>query len=123
MNNPIRVLVVNNHTIERKGLSSLLNAMSSLAVVGEAANGAEMVLMVHKSHPDIVLIDCDILQQEGANFVWRIWEEFPGIDVLILSRSEDFQVTLELDSDKLSFAYKDLAPEELARTIREIVIE
>jgi len=123
LNNPIRVLVVNNHTIERKGLSSLLNAMSSLAVVGEAANGAEMVLMVHKSHPDIVLIDCDILQQEGANFVWRIWEAFPGIDVLILSRSEDFQVTLELDSDKLSFAYKDLAPEELARTIREIVIE
>lgn len=105
-------------TVERKGLSSLLNSLPSLIVVGEAASGQEALLMVHTSQPDIVLVEQTIFQQEGPGPIWRIWREDPGIAILVLcDAAGPAQGPLEFDVGRLCFAYKDAAPEELSRVI------
>ena len=115
------VLVVNDQTVERKGLSYLLNMMPSILVVGEAANGQEAVLMARTSCPDVVLIDQKTFEKDGPGPIWRIWQENPGIAVLVLfSLDGPAQKALEFEPGKLCFVHKDAAPEELTQVIEEV---
>lgn len=122
LSNLIRVLVLGAQTVERKGLSSLLNSLPSLTVVGEAANGQEALLMVHTSQPDIVLVEETIFQQEGPGPIWRIWQEAPGAAILVLC---DGYVSApsasDFDTGKLCFTNRDAAPEELRQVIRQVL--
>lgn len=113
--------MVGAQTVERKGLSSLLNSLPSLTVVGEAANGQEALLMVHTSQPDIVLVEETIFQQEGPGPIWRIWQENPRIAILVLcDAARPAQGPMEFDAGKVCFTRKDAAPEALGRMIHEV---
>lgn len=113
--------MVNDQTVERKGLSYLLNMMPSIVVVGEAASGEEAVLMAHTSRPDVVLIDQDTFQKDGPGPIWRIWQENPDIAVLVLfNLDNDTPRPLEFEPGKLCFIHKDAPPEELTRMIQEV---
>jgi len=116
-----QVLVVNNQIIERKGLSNLLNAMPSIVVVGEAASGEEAVMMAHESHPDVVLFDQNLIQQDGQTAMQHIWKDRPDTAILLLSDFDgDDQTLLGFKSDKVWFAQKDADPARLAVTIQEM---
>ena len=115
------VLIVNEQTVERKGLSSLLNAIPSIVVIGEAATGEEAIMMAHESRPDVVLFDHALIQRDGQAVIQRIWREHPDTAILLLSDlNGDAQTLLGFKSDKVWFAQKDAAPELLAQTIREM---
>ncbi|NKQ36225.1 MAG: response regulator transcription factor [Chloroflexi bacterium] len=115
------VLVINEQTVERKGLSYLLNAMPAIVVVGEAASGTEAVLMARTSRPDVILIDQKTFQKDGPGPLWRIWRENPGIAVLVLySLDDNTQKTLDFEPGKLCFIHEDSPPEELTRAIRQV---
>ncbi len=118
----IRVLVVANQTVARKGLSSLLNTLPSLIVVGEAASGQEALLMVRESRPDVVLMEHTVFQQEGPGPIWRIWQEEPGAAILVLCDGYGTAPSAsDFDSGKLCFTNRDAAPEELRRVIRQVL--
>ncbi|NKQ36216.1 MAG: response regulator transcription factor [Chloroflexi bacterium] len=120
MQNLTRVLVVNEQTVERKGLSHLLNAAPSIAVIGEAASNDEAVLMARVSRPDVILIDQQIFHKDGPGSLWRIWRENPGIAVLVLySLTGDVEKTFDFEPGKLHFIHKDSTPEELTRAIEK----
>ena len=118
MKNPTNVLVVIDQTIERKGLSHLLNTLPAIAVIGEAASGQEAVHMARESHPDVILLNQELFQKEGPSAIWRIWQDNPGTGILVLSSSEnENQNSFDYASGKLRFAHQSAAPEELALVI------
>ncbi len=122
MGNPIRILVVNEQTVERKGLSHLLNAMPSIMVIGEASSEQEAVLMARASSPDVILIDQKTFQKDGPGPLWRIWWENPGITVLILySLDSNNENVFDFEPGKLCFIHEDSAPEELTRAIETVI--
>lgn len=122
MNKQIHVLVAVNETVERKGLSSLLNSLPSLVVVGEAANGQEAVVMAHESQPDVILIGDTIFNKSKSDPVRAIWRENNDIAVLILCKSQNsILVSSEFDSKRLCFIHKDAAPDELMRLIFQVL--
>ena len=121
MKDPINVLVVIDQTIERKGLSHLLNALPSIAVVGEAVDGQEAVLMARESCPDVILIDQELFQKNGSDSIWRICQDNPGTSILLLSTSgAEEQIVLDYETGTLGFAQKSAAPEALAQLIEEM---
>ncbi len=121
MKNPINVLVVIDQTIERKGLSHLLNALPSIVVIGEAADGQEAVLMARESCPDVILIDQELFQKNGSDPMWRICQDNPGTNILLLSNSgAEEPIVLDYESGRLGFAQKSAAPEALAQLIQEM---
>lgn len=121
MNRVVRVLVLDARTVERKGLSSLLNAMPSLAVVGEASTVQEAMVMLKTSHPDVVLINNDVVHQEGEDSVRRICRECAGAVVFILfSDATVGSSHIEIESGKIWFVANDVAPDELVESIERI---
>ena len=118
----IQILVIDTRTVERKGLSFLLNAMPSMAVVGEAATLEEAVLMVHTSQPDVVLIDYRVIHEEGPDSVRQLWRENNKVPVFVLFSGENEALkSVEIDSGRIWFFTKDIALEELAKAIERIV--
>ena len=112
MKNPINVLVVIDHTIERKGLSHLLNALPSIAVIGEAAGGREAVLMARESCPDVIVIDQEMFQKNGPDPIWRICKDNPDTSILLLSNSgTDEQTLFDYEMGNLGIAQKSASPE------------
>lgn len=124
MKDQINVLVVIDQTIERKGLSHLLNALPSIAIIGEAADGQEAVLMVRESCPDVILIDQELFQKNGSDPTWRICQDNPGTSILLLSNSgADEEIVLDYETGALGFAQKSASPEALALQIQEMTRE
>jgi DNA-binding NarL/FixJ family response regulator len=83
--NPIRVVLVDDHSIVRQGLRSILDPDPRFVVVGEAANGAEALRAVAEQQPDAVLLDLKLPDMSGAEVCQRIVETNPEVAVLILT--------------------------------------
>ena len=122
MEYPINVLVVIDQTIERKGLSHLLNALPSISVIGEAADGYEAERMASESGPDVILVNQELFQNGGLFHLWRICQGNPGTRILVLSDSSgDQSVASDFELDDLCFVKKNAAPEELTQIIQEVI--
>ena len=122
MENPINVLVVIDQTIERKGLSHLLNALPSITVIGEAADVYEAERMAYESCPDVILVNQELFQNGGLFHLWRICQGNPGTRILVLSDSSgDQSAASDYELDDLCFVKKNAAPEELTQIIQEVI--
>ena len=86
---PIRVLIVDDHTILREGIRSLLEREPDIEVVGEAADGEEAVAKADQLQPDVVLMDIGMPRLNGIEATRRIKQAHPAIKVLILSMHDD----------------------------------
>jgi DNA-binding NarL/FixJ family response regulator len=81
----IKVLLVDDHPVVRKGLLSCLSAKENLKIVGEASNGAEAIKLVKEHAPDIVLMDVSMPGMDGLEVTETLRKEAPQTKVLILS--------------------------------------
>jgi len=81
----IKILVVDDHPIVRKGINACLSRQKQMHVVGEASNGCEAVSMAHKLQPDVVLMDIEMPQMNGLVATEVLRRELPNAKVLILS--------------------------------------
>jgi two-component system response regulator NreC len=86
---PIRILIADDHSVVRSGLRSLLSADTDLDVVGEAANGSEVMHLAGELHPDLILLDITMPQESGVKIAQRLKEVHPEIKVLFLTMHED----------------------------------
>ena len=117
----IRVLVVDDHTIVRDGISALLALSGDIEVVGEAANGAEALKVIKQLHPDVVLMDMSMPIMGGLEATRRICREYPGTRVLILTQYDDKEYVLPtIEAGASGFISKVAASSELATGIRSI---
>lgn len=82
---PIRVLIVDDHSIVRQGLSSIIEPDPDFEIIGEASTGAETLEFVESEKPDIVLLDLRLADMSGVEICQRIRESSPETRVLILT--------------------------------------
>ncbi|UCC54409.1 MAG: response regulator transcription factor [Anaerolineaceae bacterium] len=118
MDQLIRVLVVDDHTVVRKGLCSLLTSKYGIEVIGEAADGLDAVNKARDLQPDVILMDMVMPGMDGLVAIQEIKKEDPDARILILSSfSEDVQIVAAIRAGALGYVLKDSSPDELVHTI------
>lgn len=116
---PIRVMLVDDHAMVRRGLSSFLNAYDDLELVGEASSGEEAIRLCPQLEPDVVLMDLVMPGMDGATATREIRQLCPKTRVIALtSYKEEELVHSALQAGALSYLLKDVTAEELAGAIR-----
>ena len=117
----IRVLVADDHQVVRHGLRLFLDVQEGIAVVGEAADGAEAVERARDSMPDVVLMDLVMPGVDGVEATRLVHEACPAARVLVLSSfSDEERVIGALRAGADGYLTKDAGPERLAEAIRAI---
>jgi DNA-binding NarL/FixJ family response regulator len=86
---PLRVVIVDDHPLFREGLAMLLGSVPGLAVVGTAADGAAAVAVAREEQPDVVVMDVQMPVLDGIEATRRITSESPSTGVVVLTMSED----------------------------------
>ena len=120
-NDSIRVMLVDDHAILRDGIRALLHSAPDIQVVGEAPNGKEAVAVAQRCAPDVVLMDLDMPNGDGASATIELGRLDPAPRVLVLSmhKEEDRLVPL-LKAGARGFLSKDCAETDLIEAIRAV---
>jgi NarL family two-component system response regulator LiaR len=117
---PIRVLVVDDQAIVRKGICALLAEVDDIEVIGEAGNGEEAVAQAAALKPDVVLMDLVMPGVDGIEATCHITREL-GLKVLVLtSFVGDDQVFPAIKAGALGYLLKDSMPADLLQAIRQV---
>lgn len=116
---PIRVMVVDDHTMVRRGLATFLQVFDDLELVGEAANGAAALQRCADVLPDVILMDMVMPDMDGVTATGIIRQRFPTVQVLALtSFKEERLVQNALEAGAIGYLLKDVSAEKLAQAIR-----
>lgn len=116
----IRVLVVDDHPIVRRGLCTEINLDPDMQVVGEAKNGNEAINLAAEFHPDVILMDAVMPEKDGIEATEEIVAKNPLAKILILtSFTEDERLLNALKAGALGYIFKDRHPEEVLQAIRD----
>jgi two-component system, NarL family, response regulator LiaR len=116
---PIRVLVVDDHEMVRRGLAVFLDAFDDMTLVGEASSGEEAVELCERLAPDVVLMDLILPGIDGLAATRMIRERSPGTQVLALtSYKEEELVQAALQAGAIGYLLKNATIDELAQAIR-----
>jgi DNA-binding NarL/FixJ family response regulator len=116
---PIRVLLVDDHAMVRRGMRDFLTLHDDIAVVGEAADGAEAVERARELRPDIVVMDLMMPNLDGIEATARIKAAHPDLEVIALtSFIEEARVVAAIEAGASGFLLKDAEADELAGAIR-----
>lgn len=116
---PITVLVVDDHTVVRRGLVALLNTEPGLQVVGEAANGLEAVAQAEALTPRVILMDLVMPVMDGVEATTRIVAQRPEAQILVLtSFGSDANLFPAVKAGAVGYLLKDTSPEDLVKAIR-----
>lgn len=117
----IRVLLVDDHQVVRRGLRTFLEIQDDIEVVGEAADGDEGVAATGELRPDVVLMDVKMPGTDGIEALRRIRESGSDARVLVItSFTEQRTVVPALHAGAAGYVYKDVDPDALARAIRSV---
>jgi len=115
----IKVLIVDDHTLVREGIRSLLSLVADIEVVGEAANGKEALKKVKELAPDVVLMDLAMPIMGGLEATRQIRREFPGVRILALTQYDDSEYVIPIiEAGARGFITKMGAFSELASAIQ-----
>lgn len=116
----IRVVLVDDHAVVRRGLEKLLDGVDDITVVGSAANGAEAVELVRETRPDVVLMDLQMPVMDGVEATRRVIAEC-GCDVLVLTSFSDAERIVEaLDAGAVGYLLKDAEPAVVVEGVRAV---
>ena len=119
--NEIRVLIVDDHTVIRRGVAALLSTEAGIVVVGEAGDGAEAVARAGELTPDVILMDLVMPGMDGVEAIRAIRRHQKDARVLVLtSFGSDNKLFPAIKAGALGFLLKDASPEELIRSIRRV---
>jgi DNA-binding NarL/FixJ family response regulator len=117
----IRVLVVDDHTLLRDGITALLDLVPDIEVIGEASNGREALERVRELRPDVVVMDIEMPVMDGLEAARRMHSRYPAVKVLILSQYDDASHVLDaVEAGVRGFVDKTGASSELAASIRSV---
>lgn len=118
---PIKILVVDDHTLFRKGLVGLLTEQESFEVIGEAKDGQEGVDMARELHPDLVLMDLQMPRLNGIAATQTIRENTPETSVVILTISEDDEDLFNaVKAGAKGYLLKNIKPEQLFKSLEMV---
>jgi DNA-binding NarL/FixJ family response regulator len=122
MSNKISVLLVDDHSLVRRGFRRILEDARDIAVVGEASDGLEAVRLAEQLRPQLIVMDCALPGMSGLDATRRILQKLPDTAILMLSmHSEDTWVHQALDAGARGYILKSAVDMELVTAIRRVV--
>jgi DNA-binding NarL/FixJ family response regulator len=117
----IKVLLVDDHQVVRRGLRTFLEVQDDIEVVGEAADGAEGVDRAEELRPDVILMDVKMPGMDGVDALRRLRElDNPARVLVVTSFTEQRTVVPALRAGAAGYVYKDVDPDALAGAIRSV---
>jgi NarL family two-component system response regulator LiaR len=115
----IRVMIVDDHDMVRKGLVAFLNVNSDLVMVGEANNGQSALENCVEINPDVILMDLVMPVMDGATATRKIRERCPEVQVIALTSFEEKELVQDaLQAGAISYLLKNVTADALAEAIR-----
>lgn len=116
---PIRVMLVDDHTMVRRGLATFLKVYDDLELVGEAADGQAAIQRCAEIMPDVILMDMVMPDMDGVTATGIIRQKFPSVQLIALtSFKEERLVQDALQAGAIGYLLKDVSAETLAQAIR-----
>ncbi|MCB0009519.1 MAG: response regulator transcription factor, partial [Anaerolineales bacterium] len=120
MNEPITVILIDDHRMVRQGVRAFLETQPDIHVVAEADTGEEGVQMVRDHAPDVVLMDLIMPGMDGVEATRSVKEVSPRTQVIVLtSYHQDEHIFPAIRAGALSYLLKDVGPEALADAVRQ----
>jgi NarL family two-component system response regulator LiaR len=117
--NPIRVMIVDDHGMVRKGLMAYLKHITDIELVGEARDGQEAVEMCEKLEPDVILMDLIMPEMDGAAATRIIHKQWPQVQVIALTSFQEKNLVQDaLQAGAISYLLKNVSGSDLAEAIR-----
>ncbi|MHC8407649.1 MULTISPECIES: response regulator [unclassified Pseudomonas] len=118
---PIRVALVDDHSLVRDGIRALLSVMAQLEVVGEAENGADAIEMVGRCQPDLLLVDISLQDINGLELTRVLRGQYPALKVLVLSMYDNYEYVSEsVRSGASGYVLKNAPSREIIAAIEAI---
>ncbi len=119
--NPIRILIADDHAMVREGLRSFIQIKPDLEVVGEAADGIEVVEKARHLQPDVILLDIVMPRQDGIQTIEKLQQEGSQARILVItSFAEDDLIFPAIKAGALGYLLKDSTPQELIHAIHTV---
>jgi len=117
----VRVIIVDDHAILRRGLAQIINESETLKIAGEAENSAEALKLLRKTPCDVVVLDVSLPDRNGIETLKLIRKEFSRLKILVLSMHPENQYALHaLKAGAAGYLTKQSAPAELVKAIEQI---
>jgi len=117
----IRILIVDDHAVVRKGIRALLATEDDLEVIGEAVDGEQAVDLYGELNPDLLLLDLIMPKVNGIEVIKKIKGNHPKAKILVLtSFAADDQVFPAIKAGALGYLLKDTEPDDLINAIRQV---
>lgn len=120
-NDTVRVILVDDHSLVREGLRALLQGVPGIVVVGEADNGVAAVALARRVVPDVVVLDLEMPDGDGASTLGALRLEWPDVRVLILTMyAEHSRLLPLLEAGARGYLTKDAASRDLVEAVRVV---
>jgi NarL family two-component system response regulator LiaR len=119
LSQPIRVMLVDDHAMVRRGLATFLKVFDDLMLAGEAENGADAVQLCAEVLPDVILMDMVMPGMDGVSATRAIRQQFPMVQVIALTSFKEGELIKNaLEAGAVGYLLKDISADELAQAIR-----
>jgi NarL family two-component system response regulator LiaR len=117
----IRVLLVDDHSLVREGLRSIIHTQPDMVVVGEAADGTEVANKIEELQPDILLMDMVMPRQDGLATIEQLRERGTSVRIIVLaSFADDSKIFPAIKAGAQGYLLKDIKPNDLIQSIRDV---
>ena len=123
MANKLKILLVDDHALVRRGFRRMLEDDPDISVVAEASDGPEAVRLALELRPQVIVMDCALPEFNGIEATRRIRKEFPGVEILMLSmHSEDTLVRQALDAGARGYVLKNAMELDLVSAVKTVAL-
>jgi NarL family two-component system response regulator LiaR len=117
----VRILVADDHALVRRGLIALLDGLQDIEIVGEAADGFEVIRLAEEKIPDVILMDLKMPRLDGVVAIEKIKERKLGCKILVVSNYyDDDRVVSAVKAGANGYLLKTTLPEDLLSAIKEV---
>lgn len=126
MDNRIKIILVDDEVLFRKGISFLLDREKNIDIIQEASNGAELITFLNENgnHPDIIIMDLKMPVLNGVEATKILHKYFPEIKIIALTSYDTTSfVANMINVGAVSYLVKNTTPQELLKTINEVALK
>ncbi|MEO8256670.1 MAG: response regulator transcription factor [Acidobacteriota bacterium] len=118
---PLRLMIVDDHRLLRKGIARLLDLEPGMTVVAEAGHGEEAVEQFRRHKPDVTLMDLELPRMDGVEAITVIRREYPNARVIALTMYQgDEDIHRAVQAGAVAYLLKDTVPETLVQVIHDV---
>jgi len=118
----IRILVADDHAVIRRGIRYIVSREGEMSVIGEAANGRELLALAATIEHDLILLDLSMPDSDGLELIKQLKRDRPRIPILVLTMHEEEQYAIPaLRAGANGYIMKDSSPAELVGAVRKVL--